>query len=124
MKALFVWVVAVWAFLMGLFVGLTTVRAHSEHAPLFAQYWLQEQRVPHGEFQNQSCCTMADVEEVEEDIRGGVYWTRFERTAGKWIPVPPEVVIKDPNHNGAPVAWWYYENGELKIRCYAPGGGA
>jgi hypothetical protein len=70
------------------------------------------------------CCNEADGTYAEEDIRGGIYWTRFDKTAGKWIPVPSDVVIKDPNRNGAPVAWWYYENGELKIRCYAPGGGA
>jgi len=70
------------------------------------------------------CCDEADGTYAEEDIRGGIYWTRFDRTAGQWIPVPPDVVIKDPNRNGAPVAWWYYERGELKIRCYAPGGGA
>jgi hypothetical protein len=70
------------------------------------------------------CCNEADGTYAEEDIRGGIYWTRFDKTAGKWIAVLSDVVIKDPNRNGAPVAWWYYENGELKIRCYAPGGGA
>ena len=57
------------------------------------------------------------------DIRNGVYWTRFELTKGEWIPVPADVVIKDPNRNGAPVAWWYFQGGKLQIRCYAPGGG-
>jgi hypothetical protein len=28
-----------------------------------------------------------------------------------------------PNRNGAPVAWWYFQEGKLQIRCYAPGGG-
>ena len=59
------------------------------------------------------CCNEAD----------GTYWTRFESTKGEWIPVPADVVIKDPNRNGAPVAWWYFQGGKLQIRCYAPGGG-
>jgi hypothetical protein len=56
---------------------------------------------------------------AEEDIRDGHYWTRFEKTNG----IPDEVVIRSPNPNGAPIAWWFYEGGNLKIRCYAPGGG-
>jgi hypothetical protein len=60
---------------------------------------------------------------AEEDIRNRVYWTRFELTGGEWIAVPANVVIKDSNRNGAPVAWWYFEAGKLQIRCYAPGGG-
>src|ERR1700730_7397128 len=69
------------------------------------------------------CCNEADGAYAEEDIRNGVYWTRFELTKGEWIPVPPDVVIKDPNRNGAPVAWWYCQDGKVQIRCYAPGGG-
>ena len=53
----------------------------------------------------------------------GLCWTRFEQTKGDWVPVPADVVIKDPNRNGPPVAWWYYQDGKLQIRCYAPGGG-
>jgi hypothetical protein len=33
---------------------------------------------------------------IAPGIRDGVYWTRFELTNGEWIPVPAEVVIKDP----------------------------
>jgi hypothetical protein len=69
------------------------------------------------------CCEEADGTYAEEDIRAGVYWTRFEQTKGEWIAVPPDVVIKDPNRNGGPVAWWYFLDGEVQIRCYAPGGG-
>lgn len=82
-----------------------------------------------------NCCSEADGTYAEEDIRGGHYWTRFiarsanaddgeivER-ATDWIEVPDDVVIHNPNRNGQPVAWWYWENG-FKVRCYAPGGGA
>ena len=69
------------------------------------------------------CCNEADGIYAEEQIREGVYWTRFELTRGEWIRVPPEVVLKGPNINGAPVAWWYFQDGKVQIRCYAPGGG-
>jgi hypothetical protein len=58
------------------------------------------------------CCNEADGTYAEEDIRNGVYWTRFESTKGEWIPVPADVVIKDPNRNGAAVAWWYFQGGK------------
>ena len=40
------------------------------------------------------CCNEADGTYAEEDIRNGVYWTRFELTGGEWIAVPADVVIK------------------------------
>ncbi len=83
--------------------------------------WFREQRSPKtGGF----CCSEADGSYVEEDIRGENYWIRSERTRGEWMLVPPDVVIKDPNRNGEPVAWYAEdEMGKLQIRCYAPGGG-
>jgi hypothetical protein len=82
--------------------------------------WFREQKSPKtGGY----CCNESDGTYAEEDIRNGHYWTRFEQSKGKWIPVPDEVVIRDDNRNGAPVAWWFYESGNLRIRCYAPGGG-
>jgi hypothetical protein len=36
---------------------------------------------------------------------------------------PDEVVIKGPNRVGRPVVWTYWQNGEIRIRCFAPGGG-
>ena len=82
--------------------------------------WFREQKSPKtGGY----CCNESDGTYAEEEMREGHYWTRFEQSNGKWIPVPDEVVICDPNRNGAPVAWWYFEKGILQIRCYAPGGG-
>jgi len=83
-------------------------------------HWFRSQKSPKT---GGLCCTEHDGVYAEEDIRDGIYWTRFYPTNGDWIPVPPEVVIHDPNRNGAPVAWFYYDNGVLKIRCYAPGAG-
>src|SRR2546423_136222 len=56
-----------------------------------------------------SCCNEADGIYAEEDIRNGHYWTRWEGSGG-WQQVPDDVVINDPNRNGAPVVWWYVES--------------
>ena len=69
------------------------------------------------------CCTEADGNEAQEDIRDGHYWTTWPAVAPVWYPVPDEVVIRGPNKIGRPVVWTYWENGTLHIRCYAPGGG-
>lgn len=95
------------------------------------RYWFRNQTSPKN---GQNCCSEADGIFAEEDIRKGHYWTRFtarrqdgsEMDSG-WLQVPDDVVIHDPNRNGAPVAWYFYEYvGELvqlRIRCFAPGGG-
>ena len=38
------------------------------------------------------------------------------------FPVPDDV-LRGPNHNSSPVAWWFFQDGKLQICCYAPGGG-
>lgn len=40
-----------------------------------------------------------------------------------WMQVPDEVIIREPNRHGAPVVWWMIRDGDVAIRCYAPGGG-
>jgi hypothetical protein len=50
-----------------------------------------------------NCCNEADGVYAEEDIRGEHYWTRFPQSNGEWMQVPDDVVIKDPNRNGAPM---------------------
>ena len=90
------------------------------NVPADVRQWFRSQKSPKT---GALCCYEADGTYAEEDIRNGVYWTRFELTRGEWIPVPSDVVIHDPNRNGAPVVWWFYQDGRVQIRCYAPGGG-
>lgn len=105
-----------------------------EYAELYSpaeREWFRSQRNPQSGI---SCCSEADGTYAEEDLREGAYWTRFEykRRDGtnleypvrsEWMKVPPEVVIHDANRHGAPTVWWYYLNGQVGIRCYAPGAG-
>jgi hypothetical protein len=64
------------------------------------------------------CCNEADGTYAEEDIRNGVYWTRFELTGGEWIAVPADVVIKALTETVLPSRGGIQE-GKLQIRCYA-----
>jgi hypothetical protein len=90
---------------------------YSQVSPSVRQ-WFRDQKSPKT---GMICCTEADGSEAQEDIRNGHYWTTWPAVAPVWYEVPDEVVIRDPNLSGHPVVWVYYEQGELKIRCYAPG---
>lgn len=77
-----------------------------------------------------SCCSEADGEFAEEDIRYddngvGHYWTRWSAHPA-WMEVPDSVVIRTPNTWGRPVVWWGKDNisNIYFIRCYAVGSGA
>lgn len=90
------------------------------------RYWFRNQKSPKT---GGNCCSEADGVYAEEDIRQGEYWVRFiaklqdgSEVLVDWMPVPGEVVIHDPNRNGAPVVWWYWDQ-VWQIRCYAPGSG-
>jgi hypothetical protein len=99
--------------------------------------WFRDQKSPKSGI---PCCSEADGTYAEEDIRDGHYWTRFtwrfcfakecQELDSGWMDVPDDVVIHNPNRHGAPVVWWYRASGtdpasaKVRIRCYAPGGGA
>ena len=80
--------------------------------------WFQEQKEPGT---GRSCCNSSDGEEVQEDIRDGVYWVNSPRTLGEWLPVSPSAVIQEPNKWGQPIAWFYYADGKPRVRCFSPG---
>lgn len=91
--------------------------------------WFQDQKVPSGPHKDQSCCSAADGEQVQEDIRAGQYWIKGGHFPD-WTLVPDEVVLKSPNKHGQPIVWWAsatYNNGAqtapASIRCYSPGAG-
>jgi hypothetical protein len=90
----------------------------NQAAPELRQ-WFRDQKSPKT---GMICCNEADGAEAQEDIRDGHYWTTWPAVAPTWYPVPDDVVIKDPNKVGHPVVWIYFEQGAIKIRCYAPGG--
>lgn len=127
-------VYAVWGLIFGILISTLVDRAIGRelYPGQYAQVdpatreWFRSQRVPGGERVGQSCCSEADGTTAEEDIRGDHYWIRFQARGidSGWMQVPDEVVIHEPNRHGAPVVWWFYNNGKPAIRCYAPGSGA
>jgi hypothetical protein len=88
------------------------------HLPADVRDWFRSQKSPvTGEY----CCDEADGTYVEEDIRDGHYWARWD-TVGEWQRVPEEVIIYSPNRVGLPVVWWHYDHLGVRIRCFVPGG--
>jgi hypothetical protein len=109
------------------FIGHKLAHAHFADHEHWAQLtptqrdWLTQQRVPNRP--EHSCCSVADAEQVEEDIRAGHYFVRSTVTAGLWVAVPDEVIIRAPNRYGQPVVWWKYTDGVPVVRCFSPGAG-
>jgi hypothetical protein len=87
--------------------------------------WLRNQIVPGGKHKGGNCCNESDGVDAQEDIRGDKYWVTFTAHGVPipWTEVPDEAVIRAPNKYGTPVVWFWFENGQAKIKCYAPGSG-
>lgn len=100
--------------------AITHARDNGQYAqadPKIRQ-WFQNQRSPKN---GVNCCSEADGDMGEEDIRDGHYWYRSAKTEGQWMPVPDEVILHTPNITGHPVAWFLYKDGKPIFRCYSPG---
>ncbi len=68
------------------------------------------------------CCDIADGHRTDYDMRDNQYWVPVN---GKWLPVPPEAVIRDSGNPTGDAVVWYSAYGEyVMIRCFVPGGGA
>lgn len=114
------WLTALWG------VVLLCTIAYSKAGPEWAQLnmspaqrnWFKQQKEPGT---GKLCCNESDGQEVQEDIREGVYFVMSAKTMGAWLPVPASAVITEPNKWGQPIAWFWHENGKLKVRCFSPG---
>jgi hypothetical protein len=96
-------------------------------APPDQRRWFNEQISPKT---GDGCCSQADGEFVQEDIRIGRdgtshYFASGKFSEGEWIEVPNDVILPVPNWHGKPVVWWVFDAdiGVLEIRCYSPGAG-
>lgn len=83
--------------------------------------WYNDQMVP-GTDPPVRCCSNADGDQVEEDIRDGKYWIRGAKLP-RWTLVPDNTVLVGPNKAGHPVVWLAgdVDSGTILIKCYAPG---
>jgi hypothetical protein len=66
------------------------------------------------------CCSDADGEETEYEIRGNSYWAPID---GVMTEVPASAVITEPNRLGRPMKWLFFENGKRAFRCFIPASG-
>lgn len=70
------------------------------------------------------CCAKYDGETVADadwDVKGGRYRVRLD---SRWIDVPDDALINEPNRDGRTIVWPIRRNGEVvDIRCFMPGAG-
>jgi hypothetical protein len=67
------------------------------------------------------CCSFADgfaVADPDWDSKNGHYRVRLEN---KWIDVPDEALITEPNRAGRTMVWPVRFDGQIVIRCFMPG---
>jgi hypothetical protein len=70
------------------------------------------------------CCSFADgfvVSDVDWESKDGHYRVRLE---GRWIDVPNDAVITEPNRAGRTMVWPYVRGiypPRTEIRCFMPG---
>jgi len=58
------------------------------------------------------------VSDVDWESKDGHYRVRLEN---KWIDVPDDALITEPNRAGRTMVWPMRFNGEIFVRCFLPG---
>jgi hypothetical protein len=67
------------------------------------------------------CCSMADGEtnaDPDWESKEGHYRVRLDN---KWVDVPDEAVITEPNRAGRTMVWPIRFDEQISIRCFMPG---
>jgi hypothetical protein len=67
------------------------------------------------------CCSFADgfaVADPDWETKNGHYRVRLEN---KWIDVPDDALITEPNRAGRTIVWPLRFDGQIVIRCFMPG---
>ena len=107
------------AFLAGGFVWSMTMTVGARDDGRYAQSplkpWFDKLQSKKG-----FCCSDADGEATDYDIREGSYWAPID---GVMTRVPDDAVITEPNRAGHAIKWIYMENGVKKFRCFIPSAG-
>jgi hypothetical protein len=93
-------------------------------APPAQREWALAQRVPKGNIDaGILCCSMADGVEAMEDYHDEHYWVTFNAMGDRVGPIEvPQSRVLVGSQFG-PKVWWWNNNGDVTIRCYAPGPG-
>jgi hypothetical protein len=67
------------------------------------------------------CCSMADGQAVADpdwESKDGHYRVRL---GNKWVDVPDDALITEPNRAGRTMVWGIYSDDEVWITCFMPG---
>jgi hypothetical protein len=68
------------------------------------------------------CCDGKDavhLSDVDWQSHDGHYQVRLN---GKWVDVPDDAVVDEPNRDGSTLVWPYYIDGDLVgVHCFMPG---
>ena len=93
-------------------------RAHAhDHMRPDLNPWLKTLRNKHAV----PCCDGSDatrLSDVDWDTKDGHYRVRLD---GRWVDVPDEAVIEEPNQAGMTLVWPYFKDGMMVSRCFLPG---
>ena len=111
--------VAIYGFLaLSVVLMLGSAAAAHDHGHPELNDWLKTLRSPDGG----PCCDGSDVEYLDDPewrLKNGNYEAFMQ---GAWRVIPDGNVVKEPNKLHMAVIWPYYQNGEMKARCFLPGG--
>jgi hypothetical protein len=112
---------ALFIFVMGINLGEALAKNTGEwnDASPELRQWFKSVKSPRGI----PCCDTADGHRTtwRGDKAGGYEVPILDR----WVPVPPEAVVRDAgNPTGEAIIWYaIYGGGEIRIRCFVPGDG-
>lgn len=109
--------------ILALFVLSATVYAHDADKP-FLNAWFDKLASKKG-----NCCSYADglsLADPDWETINGHYKVHIPdmQTPGnplKWVEVPDDAVITEPNLDGRTMVWPTFYMGIIQIRCFMPG---
>lgn len=112
----FVWVIVCSAVVLILAAGIAFAKEGDGHSQSPLHDWFAGLKSGKG-----PCCADADgnvVLDSDWESKDGHYRVRL---GGKWVDVPDDTVIKQPNLDGRTIVWPIWINGDETVRCFIPG---
>lgn len=100
-------------------ITLAVARDDGRYAQSPLKGWFDQLRSKGGS----PCCSDADgtaISDVDWEAKDGHYRVRID---GKWVDVPDDAEIAEPNKAGVAMVWPFYLEGRVQIRCFMPGAG-
>lgn len=105
-----------WILVVVLSAFATVVYAHDHQRPELDK-WFGELKASGGGL----CCSSNEgtvLKDVDWESKDGHYRVRLD---GKWIDVPDDAVVKEPNLDGQTLVWPIQGYMGTTVRCFLPG---